>query len=77
MHDIVDLESRGIPSVFVATTEFADAAERQAEALGLDPAAVYVSHPVQNRTDAEMTAMAEGALAEIVSRLEATDTEPD
>ena len=71
MHDIVDLETRGVPSVFVATEEFVDAAERQAKALGFAPAAVYVPHPVQDRTDEEMRAMAERAFAEVVKRLEA------
>jgi hypothetical protein len=69
VHDIVDLEMRGLPSVFVATTEFHDGAERQAKALGFDPAAVYVSHPVQDRTDEEMRAMADGAFAELVASL--------
>ncbi len=69
MHDIVDLETRGIPSVFVATTEFLDGAERQAKALGFDPAAVYVSHPVQDRTDEEMRAMANDAFAKLVASL--------
>jgi len=71
VHDIVDLETRGVPSVFVATEEFVDAAERQAKALGFAPAAVYVPHPVQDRTDAEMRVMAERAFAEVVKRLEA------
>ncbi len=71
MHDIVDLEMRGIPCVFVATTEFLDGAERQAKALGFDPAAVYVSHPVQDRTDEEMRAMADGVFAKLVASLEA------
>ena len=71
MHDIVDLETRGVPSVFVATEEFVDTAERQAKALGFAPAAVYVPHPVQDRTDAEMRMMAERAFAEVVKRLEA------
>jgi hypothetical protein len=70
VHDIVDLETRGIPSVFVATTVFLDGAERQAKALGFDPAAVYVSHPVQDRTDEEMCAMADEALAKLVASLE-------
>ena len=70
MHDIVDLETRGIPSVFVATTEFVDGAERQAKALGFDPAAVYVSHPVQDRTDAEMEDMAERAFEALIRNLE-------
>jgi hypothetical protein len=70
VHDIVDLETRGIPSVFVATTQFVDGAERQAKALGFDPAAVYVSHPVQDRTDAEMEQMAELAFDTLVRSLE-------
>lgn len=71
MHDIVDLETRGVPSVFIATREFTDGAERQAKALGFDPAAVYVPHPVQDRSDAEMKAMAERTFAAVVGCLEA------
>jgi len=70
VHDIVDLETRGIPSVYVATVAFLDGAERQAKALGFDPAAVYVSHPVQDRTDEEMRAMADEALAKLLASLE-------
>jgi hypothetical protein len=70
VHDIVDLEARGIPGVFVATIEFVDGAERQAAALGADPAAVYVEHPIQNRTDAEMLAIADGAFEKLVSALQ-------
>ena len=69
MHDIVDLESRGVPGVFVATVEFADGAEQQARALGADPAAVYVEHPIQNRTDDEMIAIAERAFDELLRKL--------
>ena len=61
MHDTVDLEARGVPGVFVATVEFIDGAEAQAKALGADPAAVYVEHPIQARTDAEMREIAERA----------------
>ena len=72
MHDTVDLEARGIPAVFVATEAFVDGAERQGRALGFEPAAVYVSHPVQDRTDQEMLEMAERAAGEIEARLVAT-----
>ena len=71
MHDTVDLESRGVPSVFVATTEFEDGAVAQAEALGAEQAAVYVRHPIQDRTDEEMRAIADDALLRIVDLLEA------
>jgi hypothetical protein len=69
VHDIADLEARGVPGVFVATREFVDGAEAQAKALGADPAAVYVEHPIQDRTDAEMVAIADAAFDEIVARL--------
>ena len=69
MHDIIDLEARGVPGVFVATVEFIDGAERQARALGGDPAAVFVSHPIQDRTDEEMIAIADRAFEQVVAAL--------
>jgi len=69
VHDIVDLEQRGIPGVFVATVEFESGAAAQARALGADPAVVYVQHPIQDRTDAEMVAIAERAFASLVGQL--------
>ena len=69
MHDTVDLEDRGIPSVFVSTVEFIDGADVQAKALGTTASAVYVEHPIQDRTDAEMQAIADKAIEEIISKL--------
>jgi hypothetical protein len=69
VHDIVDLEGRGIPGVMVASTEFVDAAAVQARALGADPARVFVPHPIQDRTDDEMRALADGAVEEILRAL--------
>ena len=69
MHDIVDLEGRGIPAVFVASAEFVQAAEAQAKALGLDVARVFVAHPIQDRTDDEMRALAESAVDELIGKL--------
>ncbi len=70
MHDTIELEVRGIPSVFIATVEFTDGAEVQARALGADPAAVYVRHPIQDRTDDEMRSIANEAFKEVVAALE-------
>ncbi len=67
MHDIADLESRGRPGVFVASTEFIDAAEAQAAAIGFPVARVFVPHPIQDRTDDEMRALADGAIDEIIA----------
>ena len=72
MHDIADLEGRGRPSVFVASTEFETAAAAQSTALGIDVARVFVPHPIQDRTDDEMRALADGALDEILRRLLST-----
>jgi hypothetical protein len=73
VHDIVDLDERGLPGVFVATSEFTDAARHQARALGADPAAVYVAHPIQDRTDAEMVTIADGAIEDVVAALVARE----
>jgi alkanesulfonate monooxygenase SsuD/methylene tetrahydromethanopterin reductase-like flavin-dependent oxidoreductase (luciferase family) len=56
---MADLEARGIPTVGVATTEFVQGAEAQAKALGTDPALVFIPHPVQDRTDDELRALAD------------------
>ena len=67
MHDIADLERRGLPGVFVASTEFVQAAAAQAKALGFDPAAVFVAHPIQDRTDDELAALADAAVDEVIA----------
>ena len=69
MHDTTSFEAAGHPAVFVASTEFIDAARAQSESLGFDPAAVFVPHPIQDRTDEEMRALADAALAEILENL--------
>ncbi len=75
MHDTVDLEGRGVPSVFVATVEFTDGAEHQARALGAEAPAVYVEHPIQDRTDPEMRAIADQAFEILVTQLVSEDAE--
>ncbi len=67
MHDIADLERRGLPGVFLASTEFVDAAETQALALGFPAARVFVPHPIQDRTDDEMRALADAAIDEVLA----------
>ena len=69
MHDTVNLEELGIPAVFVASSEFTVAADAQSSALGADPARVFVAHPIQDRTDEEMRALADMAIEEILSCL--------
>ena len=72
MHDIADLESRGLPGVGVASSEFVQAAAAQAQSLGFDAAMVFVAHPIQDRSDDEMRNLADAALPGIIARLVAT-----
>ena len=69
MHDITDLEGLGLPGVFVASSEFVDAAAAQSAALGFDAARVLVPHPIQDRTDDELRALADAAFAALVAEL--------
>lgn len=70
MHDIVDLERRGLPGVFIASLEFVEAAIAQSTALGFpDVARVFTPHPIQDRTDEEMRQYAHEAFEEIVSAI--------
>jgi hypothetical protein len=71
VHDIADLESRGLPGVFLASTEFIDAAAAQSRSLGFDPAVVFVPHPIQDRTDDEMRALADAAVDDILAAITA------
>jgi hypothetical protein len=68
VHDINDLELRGIPSAFVASAEFVQAAEAQSVSLGFPTMArVFTPHPIQDRTDDELRSYADAAYAEIVA----------
>ena len=55
--------------MFVASSEFVEAAAAQGQALGFAPAACYVRHPIQDRSDAEIQALADAAFEEILSQL--------
>jgi hypothetical protein len=70
VHDIVDLERRGIPGVFVASAEFVQAAISQSTSLGFPSVArVFTPHPIQDRTDDEMRAYADEAFDAIVAEI--------
>ena len=70
MHDTVWFETQGVPAVSIASTEFEDAAAEQATALGMDDAKrCFVRHPIQDRTDAEMRALADEVVSEVIDAL--------
>ena len=70
MHDTVWFEIQSIPSVFIASTEFCDAATAQAESLGLpEVERLFVQHPIQDATDEEMREQAEAVFDSILVAL--------
>ena len=70
MHDTTWFEINDRPAVFLASTEFVDAAEAQSQALGLpDVRRVFVPHPIQDATDEEMRAKADAVIDEVIAAL--------
>jgi len=70
LHDTVWFETQGIPAVAIASSEFADAAAKQAQALGMEEARfVLVEHPIQDATDDEMRAKAEAVVDKVIAAL--------
>jgi len=67
LHDITNLDRRGIPGCAVATEAFQPAAAAQIAALGLEPAVAWVPHPIQNRTPEELAAIADGVIDNILA----------
>jgi hypothetical protein len=70
VHDSVWFEIHGKPAVFLASSAFMDAAQTQAEALGLpEVRRVFVPHPIQDATDAEMQAKADAVVEAVIDAL--------
>lgn len=58
--------------MFVASEQFVDAAAAQSTSLGFPAVArVFTPHPIQDRTDAEMTAYADAAFDQILASITA------
>jgi len=70
LHDLQNLDRRGIPGCAVATEAFRQAADAQMSSLGFAAGLVWVPHPVQNRTRAELAALADRALPGILALIE-------
>ncbi len=74
MHDTVWFEIQGVPSVSIASTEFEDAADTQARALGMqDAQCVFVAHPIQDATDDEMRDKADAVIDQVIAALTQDD----
>jgi hypothetical protein len=68
--DLVHLERRGIPAVGIATAPFADEAAEQARLLAMPGCRMlYLPHPVQLLTGAELAGRADSIFPAIVAAL--------
>ena len=73
LRDVIEFESLGRPGVLIASDAFAQAAANQVELLGQPKLAYALApHPIQDRTDDELramaTALADQAIAAISER---------
>ena len=70
MCDLVHLERRGIPAVGIATAPFADEAVEQARLLAMPGCRMlYIPHPVQLLTRAELIERADAIVPAVVAAL--------
>ena len=70
-HDLVDLDRRGLAGVSVLTEEFRPAFGQQCQAIGFEGASLYVPHPMQNRTTAELHRFADEVFEKVLVTLAA------
>ena len=54
----------------MATVEFEPAAAAQAKSLGFSPALHFVPHPIQNRTEDELAALADDAVEHVLALID-------
>ena len=66
MQDIKELDTRGIPGGFIASSVFENAAFKRGEAIGFHPHKVFVQHPIQDRTDEELRELADESFEQVL-----------
>ena len=68
MHDGISLESLGVPTAVIVTTEFVREAKVQRAALGMNALVpVVIQHPLSSLTEEEIRARAAKALPDVVA----------
>ena len=77
MHDGFSLESLGVPTAVIVTTQFLHEARVQREALGMTGLVpVVIQHPLSSLSDEEIRARAAQALEQVVGVLCGTQPDP-
>lgn len=70
LHDVITLESRGVPAALFGTAPFSPEAEEQARALAMpQQTLIEVPHPIQPLPAEQVAAYADHLVAEAVARI--------
>ena len=65
MQDLRELDGRGVAGGFIASEAFRGAAKAQGEAWGFHADSLFVAHPIQDRSDEELRALASAAFSKV------------
>lgn len=77
MHDGFSLESLGVPTAVIVTTEFLHEARVQREALGMTGLVpVVIQHPLSSLSDEEIRGRAAQAVEQVIGVLRGTQPDP-
>ena len=77
MHDGISLESLGVPTAVIVTTEFLHEARVQREALGMQGLVpVVIRHPLSSLADEEIRGRAAQALEQVLGVWRGTQPDP-
>jgi hypothetical protein len=77
MHDGFSLETLGVPTAVIVTTEFLHEARVQREALGMAGLVpVVIQHPLSSLSDEEIRGRAAQALEQVIGVLRGTQPDP-
>ena len=72
LRDVIEFEALGRPGVLVASDAFAQAAAEQVQLLGQPKLAYALApHPIQDRTDDELRAMARDLADQVLAAIQA------
>jgi hypothetical protein len=70
LRDVIEFEALGRPGVLVASDAFAQAAAEQVQLLGQPKLAYALApHPIQDRTDDELQAMARDLADQVLAAI--------
>ena len=68
---MLDIDRKGLPGVAIFSEEFRSGVEAWRDVHGFDANAVYVDHPIQPLTEAELHAQADSVFDQVITAITA------